>query len=200
MPKVNQVELDGAPVKGAFEKVSTEGDMFRVAGAETGKSEVVSMADTSGKVVWGGAYADVTLGFPYLMGVHQVQVGKVDPTTGHVAPLLDLAVVNEARARDGSEIPSTMDPAANASFLCFEELSPEAVRVYNAGATDVLWFGVPHTSTPAAVSSRVSVQRQGDNVAVEALGDGDGIALRAPNGRRGLVRLENNLKLNVVPR
>ena len=61
-------------------------------------------------------------------------------------------------------------------------------------------FFVPHTSTPAENSARVIILQQGDNVALEMLGEGDGIMLKAPNGRQGLLRLGNNLALSVLPR
>jgi hypothetical protein len=74
------------------------------------------------------------------------------------------------------------------------------VRVYHVTTSDIVMFRVPHTSTPAETSNKVIVLRQGDQVAVEMLGEGDGILFVAPNGRRGLLRMDNNLKLTMLPR
>jgi len=44
------------------------------------------------------------------------------------------------------------------------------------------------------------VDNQGDNAAVELLGNGDGILLKSRGGRRGLLRIDETLQIGVDPR
>lgn len=200
MPRIQEVQdQDGVTVVGAFRKVSTEGDVFRVVAAESGKRMLVSGQDSSGKIVWGSGFADVTLDFIYLVGVNELEVAVVDPVTGLGRSIINKAALDAAVARPGSAIPTTMDPSI-AAFKAFAEVSPDVVRIYNLQASDVIMVSVPHTATPPSLSNRLSVQRQGDDIAMALLGEGNGLLMKAPNGRTALVRLENNLKINVVPR
>lgn len=199
MPFARQVTVDGEPVLGLFEKIPTEGDIHRFASAETGKSQIVGLGDTSGILTWGSDYVDVQLDFNYLMGVKQLEVGIVDAVTGKIEAIPSLTTINTAIVRSGSNFPSSFDPG-NAALLYFDEVDTDVVRVYHVSSSDIIRLRVPHTSTPAETSQKVIVLRQGDQVAVEFLGEGDGVLLKAPNGRRGLLRMDNNLKLTVLPR
>lgn len=199
MPFARQVTVDGEAVTGLFEKVPTEGDIHRFASAETGKSQIVGLGDTSGILTWGSDYVDAQLDFNFLMGVKQLEVGIVDAVTGEVVAIPSLTVINAAIVRSGSNFPSSFDPG-NAALLYFDEVDTDVVRVYHVTSSQIIRFRVPHTSTPAETSQKVIVLRQGDQVAVEFLGEGDGVLLKAPNGRRGLLRMDNNLKLTVLPR
>jgi hypothetical protein len=199
MPYPREVTVDGEVVSGLYEKIPTEGDIHRFAAAETGKEQIVGLGDTSGNLSWGADYVDVTLDFNYLMGVKQLEVSIVDPTTGKMQAIPRLATINTARTRAGSAFPSSFDPG-NAALLYFDEIDTDVVRVYHVTTSDIVMFRVPHTSTPAETSNKVIVLRQGDQVAVEMLGEGDGILFVAPNGRRGLLRMDNNLKLTMLPR
>jgi hypothetical protein len=199
MPFARQVTVDGEAVPGLFEKIPTEGDIHRFASAETGKSQIVGLSDTSGILTWGSDFVDVQLDFNFLMGVKQLEVGIVDPVTGKIEAIPSLTTINDAIVRSGSNFPSTFDPS-EAALLYFDEVDTDVVRVYHVSSSDIIRFRVPHTSTPAETSQKVIVLRQGDQVAVELLGEGDGVLLKAPNGRRGLLRMDNNLKLTVLPR
>lgn len=200
MPVIKEVMVGGAKIPGLYKKVSTEGDLHRFASAESGKAQLVCMADTSGRIVVGSDYYDVTLGFVYLMGVRQLMVGFVDPVTGKIEFIPNLKDIQAALTDPGgSSFPVSFNPS-NVALRYFDEVSSTVVRVYHAGSLDIFMFQIPHTSTPAATSSRVTVLAQGDHVATEFLGDGDGVMLRAPNGRRGLVRLTNNLQVSVQPK
>ena len=199
MPFARQVTVDGEPVNGLFEKIPTEGDIHRFASAETGKSQIVGLGDTSGILTWGSDYVDVQLDFNFLMGVKQLEVGIVDAVTGKIEAIPSLTTINTAIVRSGSNFPSSFDPG-NAALLYFDEVDTDVVRVYHVSSSDIIRLRVPHTSTPAETSQKVIVLRQGDQVAVEFLGEGDGVLLKAPNGRRGLLRMDNNLKLTVLPR
>lgn len=199
MPFARQVTVDGEPVNGLFEKIPTEGDIHRFASAETGKSQIVGLGDTSGILSWGSDYVDVQLDFNFLMGVKQLEVGIVDAVTGKIEAIPSLTTINTAIVRSGSNFPSSFDPG-NAALLYFDEVDTDVVRVYHVSSSDIIRLRVPHTSTPAETSQKVIVLRQGDQVAVEFLGEGDGVLLKAPNGRRGLLRMDNNLKLTILPR
>jgi len=199
MPFARQVTVDGEPVNGLYEKIPTEGDIHRFASAETGKEQIVGLADTSGNLTWGTDYVDVILDFNYLMGVKQLEVTVVDPVTGEMVAIPSLASINTALTRSGANFPSTFDPSETA-LLYFDEVDTDVVRVYHVNSSQIIRFRVPHTSTPAETSQKVIVLRQGDQVAVEMLGEGDGVLFVAPNGRRGLLRMDNNLKLTVLPR
>ena len=199
MPFARQVTVDGDPVNGLFEKIPTEGDIHRFASAETGKSQLIGLGDTSGILSWGSDYVDIQLDFNYLMGVKQLEVGIVDAVTGKIEAIPSLTTINTAIVRSGSNFPSSFDPG-NAALLYFDEVDTDVVRVYHVSTSDIIRLRVPHTSTPAETSQKVIVLRQGDQVAVEFLGEGDGVLLKAPNGRRGLLRMDNNLKLTVLPR
>lgn len=199
MPFPRQATVNGEPIEGFYEKIPTEGDIHRFASAETGKEQIVGLDDTSGILSWGGDYVDVTLDFNYLMGVKQLEVAIMDASTGETKAIPRITTVNTALTRTGANFPASFDPS-NASFLCYDEVDTDVVRVYHVSSSDILLFRVPHTSTPAETSQKVIVLRQGDQVAVELLGEGDGMLLKAPNGRRGLLRMDNNLKLTVLPR
>jgi len=199
MPYPKQVTVDGEPVPGLFEKIPTEGDIHRFASAETGKEQIIGLADTSGILSWSADYVEVTLDFNYLMGVKQLEVAVVDPNTGEMVAIPSLTTINDALTRAGAAFPSSFNPS-NAALLYFDEVDTDVVRVYHVNSSQIIRFRVPHTSTPAERTDRVIVLRQGDQVAVELLGEGDGFLFTAPNGRRGLLSIDNNLKLTVLPR
>jgi len=199
MPIIQQVKVDNEAISGFYQKIPTEGDLHRFASAEAGKAQFVSLADSSGRIVVGSGYLDVTLDFRYLVGVKQLQVYQVGTTSGYGQIVPNAQDVSIARNKTGSNFPIGFD-LSNPSFHFFDEVSPDVVRLYNFATTDVVLFMVPHTATPAAISNRQIIDNQGDNIAVELLGDGDGILLRSPNGRRALLRLTDNLNLNIQPK
>lgn len=200
MPIIQQVKVDNETVSGLFEKIPTEGDLHRFSAAETGKGEFIGMSDTSGKITTGTGYCDVTLGFRYLMGVKQLQIARVtNPGVGEMVLIPRGNEVQEANNRSGSNLPSSFD-LSTGTFVYFEEIATDVVRIHRAIASDIFLFFVPHTATPASHSNRVIVLNQGDNVAIEMLGEGDGIMLRSPSGRRGLLRLGDNLNIRVQPK
>jgi len=199
MPIIQAVTVDNETVPGFYQKIPTEGDLHRFASAETGKAQFVCMADTSGRVETGTGYYDVTLDFRYLVGVKQLMVMKVDAVTGEAEQIPNAQVVTESLNREGSNFPTSFD-LSSTNFLYFEEIATNVVRVHHLGASDIILFLVPHTATPASHSNRLIVLNQGDNIAIELLGIGDGIMLQSPSGRRGLVRLTDSMKLNVQPK
>jgi len=199
MPIIQQVKVDNEAIPGFYQKVSTEGDLHRFASAESGKAQFVCMADTSGRITVGTGYFDVQIDFRYLMGVKQLMAWLVDPVSGEAFLLPNAQDVSEARNKSGSNFPSSFN-LSNTSFLYFEEIATNVVRIHHVGASDIILLSVPHTATPASHSARLIVNNQGDNVAIELLGSGDGFMLRAPNGRRALIRLTDNLNINVQPK
>lgn len=203
MPIIQQVTVDNEAIPGFYQKIPTEGDLHRFASAESGKAQFVSMADSSGRISAGGmppnTYFDVTLDFRYLMGVKQLQVAKVDVVSGESELIPNAQDVSAAVNKAGSNFPTSF-ALSSPSFFYYEEIATNVVRVYHVISSDVLFFMVPHTATPSSHSNRVIILNQGDNVAIEVLGDGDGIMLKSPNGRRALLRLTDNLNLNIQPK
>ena len=83
----------------------------------------------------------------------------------------------------------------------FSEIDEETVRVYNLGVNDkIIVFSVPHTSLQAVSRSRIIVSKQGDNAIIEALGAGDGLLLKSRSGRKGLLVIDDELGVAVIPR
>ncbi len=196
-----QVKANGVPVRGLFKKVTTEGDIYRFVTAETGHSEVINKGDTRpGKVTPTSNYHDFSLQFRYLVGLHQLSVGIVNAGVGHVTPILDQSVIEAARTAGGWPTPGDLDPAS-ASMQYFAEIDEGTVRVYNLGANDkTLVFSVPHTSLQAVSRSRIMVSKQGDNAIIEGLGNGDGILLRSRGGIKGLLVIDDERGLAILPR
>lgn len=202
--KVKQLKVNGVPVPGAFEKESTEGDVYRFIAAESGHSEIIHRGDTrAGKVTAhlsaSPPYYEFTLGFKYFVGLHQLHVALLSVGSGKATPLPNLADIEAARGA-GWPTPSDLDPSSP-SVQYFSEVSEDVVRVYNLGSADrIVWFSVPHTSLQAALSGKVIVNSQGDGVIMEGLGDGDGILLRSPLGRKGVLAIDDDLGLTVKPK
>lgn len=203
MSLVLQVKQNGSPVRGLFKKVATEGDLYRYVTAESGHSEVIHRGDTRvGKVVTGSNYLEFTLAFRYLVGMNQLNVGIVDANTGRVSPIINQAVIETSRSSGGwPGLPGGDLNPATVSVQYFTEVDYEKVRVYHLGVGDkILVFSTPHTSLQATSRSRIMVSKQGDNAIVEGLGNGDGIMLRSRSGRKGLIVIDDELGLGVIPR
>lgn len=206
MSEVSQVIVNGVPVPGLFQKITTEGDIHRFVSAETGHAQIIHRDDptvlTSGasRVEVHSGYLKFNLDFRYLVGVHQITAGIVDVTFGWVAPILDLLSIQSARNTWPATAVGDLDPSV-ASVRYFEEDTELAIRVYNTAATDkVFVFQVPHTATPATSRSKIIVDNQGDDVAIECLGEGDGFLLRSRNGSQWLVRIDDEGVLGVDAR
>lgn len=202
MPQIKQETLNGVAVPGLFKKSSTEGDQYRFVDSETGHRQIIHRDDaTSVSAYLSGTppYYAFDLDFRYIVGKKQLMVGIVNPTTGYVQMMMNFADIELAKSRAGWPAVPSPDIDTNTIFFYSEE-SDHIVRVYNMGTEKLVQFSVPHTSLPAASRSRIIVNAQGDGVAEEFLGDGDGIILRSRNGNKGLLTIDDELNIGVDPR
>jgi len=218
MPQVKPVKVNGQPVPGLYQKVNTEGDAARFIGADSGyvqavhKSDNTVLSDGRSRVAVGPlwpapnntpTYIEFVLGFRYFVGRNQLQVALIDSVTGRMTQVMSLSAINASRAlwADWVNPPADVDLDPASEFLAhFQEISTDVVRIVNPGSSKVFVFYVPHTSLQATSRGRVVVDNQGDNVAVEMLGEGDGLLLKSRGGRRGLLRIDENLVIGVDPR
>jgi hypothetical protein len=210
-------------IPGVFVRVASEGDASRFYGAETGKSQVVSIHSTSTvkngspQVTRGtdaiGVYTDFILDFDYIVASNQLQIyianyNGSNPATTKITfsriPSIDERLSMIGMQKTSGASPTSFVAADFPSF--YEERTSNSVRIYGADKDDSTYqtglylFSVPHTSIPASVRNKVIVQDQGDNEAAEFRGFGDGFAMRAPNGSKWLVRVDNSGVLVVEPR
>lgn len=220
---INSILTTPALIPGVFARIPSEGDASRFYGAEMGKSQVVSIYSTAivrdglSQVTRGvgvlGTYTDFVLDFDYIVSSSQIQVyigeyasGNPDPTKIKFSRIPSaeerLSMIGMQKTGGGS--PTYFVEADFPSF--YEELTSSSIRIYGADSqaatyqTGMYLFSVPHTSIPASVRNKVIVQDQGDNEAAEFRGFGDGFAMRAPNGSKWLVRVDNSGVLVVEPR
>lgn len=220
---INTVLPTPTLIPGVFARVPSEGDASRFYGAETGKSQVISIYSTQSvrngvaQVTRGsdplGVYTDFVLDFDYIVSASQLTVfignyvsGNPETTkmTFSRIPSIEERLAMIGMQKTGGASPTYFVEADFPSF--YEEQTSSSVRIYGADKdsatyqTGMYLFSVPHTSIPAAVRNKVIVQDQGDNEAAEFRGFGDGFAMRAPNGSKWLVRVDNSGVLVVEPR
>lgn len=215
MPRVIQIRKDGTPVRGLYGKIGTEADVFRFVSAESGHTQVIHRQDDTilpdgrSRVTIGPlhpspnntpSYIEYVLEFQYFVGLNHLQVLYNHPACGTFGSILGRTVIDRARqAWAGWESPpydGDLDPD-NITLMHFQEVSPDVVRVMNPGIYKIFAFAVPHTSLQAVSRNRISVENQGDNRAIELLGQNDGIVFTSPNGRKGLLRIDDNLHIGV---
>lgn len=190
MSFVSKRKIGTQTLSGFYTSAKTEGDASRFIGAETGYREVIHKDDAAPE---GSLTLLFTLSFNYLVGAEQLMVfakpGYSLTTFGVPGYVLI--------PKEGTE--------TNASSVTYEEVSSTVVRVkfsnssIKASATDFL-FLVPHTATPAVSREKLVVKDQGDNIAVELEGDGDGVLLKSPNGLRYLIRVDDSGNIVAEPR
>lgn len=186
MPRIQQQRSGNDPLAGFFEKVKTDGDIYRFLGAESGKREATEVTSP----VSGPGPGDVTItSFQYLVGQNQLQVIRLNKDNPlDAAPVLDKAT---AEAIFDEE---------NPSVLYFEETDESTYTLYNVPAGNHIFLAmIPHTSVPAEIKSKVVVANQGKNAAVELLGNGDGIILRSGSGFKYLLRVDDSGNLVTSP-
>jgi hypothetical protein len=204
MPKVVQVLKDGDPVEGIWEKKSTQGDAYQFVTAESGHVQIIHKDDTTtlpdgrARVTTGSDYIEVVLGFRYMVGFRQLQAEAViDVYSGLLYGIPNRNTIDEARAAWLSWPISELRPT---QVIYFQEISTDTVRIYNLGGRSIFQFSVPFTSLQAASRARIIVDAQGDNAAVEFLGEGDGILLKSRSGNRALLRIDDGMNLKVEPK
>lgn len=197
----------GAIVADVYDRVETEGDAIRFAAAENGHREMIHVNNTA---VAANGIAKVTvesgshlfqLDFDYIVGANQLEVLIPNTYQYTSANRIEFAQVASIDERNQAALPGWTGPAASQIETYFEEVGSNTVRVYGVPSSPgIVLFRVPHTALPAALRGKVIVLDQGDQVAVELRGEGDGVIMRAPNGSKFLVRVDNSGVLTVEPR
>jgi len=219
MARVTQVKKNGQAVVGLYKKLRSEGDAYRFVGAEAGNCQIIHINDDTvfsdgrRRVTLGPnhtppnntpQYIEFVLKFAYFVGKNQLMVGLLEGVpSGRVTPLLSRTAIDLARLEwaDWQNPPYDVDLDPTDQYTVhFQEILKDTVRVVNPGTTRVFSFQIPHTSLQAVSRGRVLVDNQGDNAAVELLGNGDGILLKSRGGRRGLLRIDETLQIGVDPR
>ena len=195
MGLVRQVrDSDGGPLRNHYEKIATEGDLYRFQSSVDGLKEVVSSLNTG--VVVGTDYITFPLGFSYTPGMKQIMVGILDTTTGDVLNLVDGDTF-----RSYNSLPSG-GTAIAMTLPYYEESSITSVSVYNYSPGVEFWcvFYIPATAAPASQLNKVVVTDQSNDEAIEMKGNGDGIVFRTPSGYRRMLRIDDNGDVTTEPR
>ncbi len=183
-------KIGNKTLTGFYKKVETEADASRFVGAENGQQELIQLDDdTKVEVETSGTSYLVSLGFSYLVGANQLMV--------LADPLID---VGATTATGFSFVPNDDLAGADTVTNCtFEEVDATTVRLKFSTSTVAsncssmyFLFMIPHTATPAVSREKLLVKDQGDNVAIELEGFGDGVLMTSPNGAKWLLRVDDS--------
>lgn len=175
-------------VENFYEKQRTQGDAAEFTAEAPGRQYLVGRGD--GDINASTGALEFELPFSYLVNQNQLMVFW-ELTDTNVSPIpykgwgliLSLETIEQLPTFN-----SQVDPY-------YVELSANRVAIYNAASLSPISndnsfaFIVPHTALPGSVRNRLIVENQGDNVGIELQGDGDGIALRSPEGKTFLIRV-----------
>lgn len=192
--------VNDKPVTNFYEKIRTQGDASEFTAEAPGRQTVIPWVD--GVLNANTGAFEFELPFSYLVNQNQLQVFwelnnySITPT--------EYSGWGLVLSLETAEQLATFDPNTDPYY---RELSANRVAVYNLdnfyprpyfnedpaqlgpGARNSFVFLVPHTALPGAVRNRLIVENQGDNVGIELQGFGDGIALRSPEGKTFLLRV-----------
>lgn len=192
--------VDDKPVSNFYEKIRTQGDASEFTAEAPGRQAVIPWSAGTYNASTGAF--EYELPFSYLVNQNQLQV-YWEITDYSVVPTLNRGyglILNLETAEQSGTFNPTVHPY-------YRELSANKVAVYNLdnlsptpyfnedplqtgpGALNAFVFLVPHTALPGSVRNRLIVENQGDNVGIELQGFGDGIALRSPEGKTFLLRV-----------
>jgi len=180
--------VDDKVIPNFYEKQRTQGDAAEFTAEAPGRQYIVNRAAGVENTSTGAM--EYELPFSYLVNQNQLLVFW-EITDRNISPtpykgwglILSLETIEQLATFN-----ATLDPY-------YVELSANRVAIYNADSlaptsTDGSFvFLVPHTALPGSVRNRLIVENQGDNVGIELQGDGDGIALRSPEGKTFLIRV-----------
>ena len=173
---INQ-RIGSRTLSGFYKKEDTEGNYSRFTSAEAGYQQVFTSAQLTAETATSKL---MPLAFSYAVGSRQIQVyvRYTSNQTGYVT------------------IPPRDALAYQSSQLTYEEVDSQTVRLHGDFANSANSFThvmvvMPHTATPSAIREKLKINDQGDNVAIDILGDGDGILLRSPNGNKWLLRVDD---------
>lgn len=178
-----------------YEKVTSDGDASSFAGASAGARAVIRIQDGDGLGTEPFTSFRMTIPFTYLVGANQLMVSYENsslPDSDFLlrgwVQLLDLETVR---------LHPNFDPA---TWPYYEEETSTSIILYNAhhlnpelssNVNNSLLFSVPHTASAATTTDRVTVENQGDNIAIALDGFGDGLVMHSDNGSRFLLGIDN---------
>jgi len=193
------IKREGATLQ-SYYKERTNAEQVRFLSAQSGDAYIFEMtnvvADRTARgitiPVGAGIPAntiDVALPFNYFVGLKHIQVWAIDLSSGVMSPLL--------RKSEYPGVGTTVDTVLDPNAVSFDEVRSNQVRIYNAFAGDVFRVGFNHTAAPAELGEKQIIKNQPDNIAIELQGEGDGIVLVTPAGRRVRVTVNDGLTLSV---
>lgn len=197
MPFVIRRESSSLP---SYYKERTNAEQVRFLSAQSGDAYIFEMTailaaqQARGITIpsGGGVPAntiDVELPFNYFVGLKHIQVWFLNVSTGVMEPLI--------RRSEYPSVGSTVDTPLDPNSRGFDELRSDQVRIYNAFAGDIFRVGFNHTAAPAELGEKQIIKNQPDNIGIELEGEGDGIVLVTPDGRRVRLAVNSGLTLSV---
>lgn len=197
MPFVRRREGTQLP---SYFKDRTNAEQVRFVSAQSGDSYIFEMTNNVSDQIARGISIpvgagipantiDVELPFNYFVGLRHIQVWAVDVSTGVISPIIRRSEYPGV----GSTVATPLDP----NSVGFDEVRSNQVRIYNAFAGDIFRIGFNHTAAPAELGEKQIVKNQPDNIGLELQGEGDGIVLVTPDGRRVRVSVNSGLTLSV---
>ena len=184
MSFVTNHRVDDRIVNNFYEKQSTEGAASNFTSEAPGQRVLIRRADAVEDAQTGSL--TFTLPFSFLLKQNQLEVLHL-PTAGEgFVRLLDEDTYN-----------ANGDLDANTDVY-YQEIDSTTVTIFNPASLtgDLFLFSVPFTSLPADLRERLTVKNQGDNIALEMLGAGDGILMTSRQGKRFLIQIDEGGNLS----
>jgi len=193
------IKRDSAPLQ-SFYKERTNAEQVRFLSAQSGDDYIIEMtsvpADQSARGITiptgGGIPAntiDLELPFNYFVGLKHIQVWEINLSTGDQIPLL--------RKSEYPGVGTTVDTVLDPNAKAFDEVRSNQVRIYNAFVGETFRVGFNHTAAPAELGDKQIIKNQPDNIAIELEGEGDGIVLVTPAGRRVKLTVNDGLGVSI---
>lgn len=184
MSFVTNHRVDDRIVTNFYEKQSTEGAASNFTSEAPGQRVLIRRADAVEDTETSSL--TFTLPFSFLLRQNQLEVLHLPATGEGFVRLLD-------------ETTYLQDPTFDASTaVYYQENDSTSVTIFNPGnlTGDLFLFNVPFTSLPADLRDRLTVKNQGDNIALEMLGAGDGILMTSRQGKRFLIQIDEGGNLS----
>lgn len=184
MSFVTNHRVDDRIVTNFYEKQSTEGAASNFTSEAPGERVLLRRSDAVLDMETGTL--TFTLPFSFLLKQNQLEVLHLPQGGEGFVRLLD----EDTYSAD--EILAANDD------VYYQEIDSTTVRIFNPASLtgDLFLFNVPFTSLPADLRERVTVKNQGDNIALEMLGAGDGILMTSRQGKRFLIQIDEGGNLS----
>ncbi len=191
--------VDDRAIPNVYEKVPTAGDNSKLVqeapGREVAMTVLQAVYDTAENTL------TFTLPFSFLLGQKQLLVyweasDLVNNVHTGFQRILNRATLETLPSFNEAVTPHYIESTPNTVVVHnANSLSPAPyvgdINTTGPGINNSFLFTVPHTAKPGSNDDRVIVENQGDNVAIELKGSGDGILLTASNGKQAILRLND---------